>query len=70
MKYHKCPRCGLNYITEEQEYCKVCNDELCGKKSIFDDDFDQLLCPYCESNPIEIDELMCSACAERRRRHK
>lgn len=67
MKYKRCPRCGLNYITEDQTLCKVCIDETEGKKSIFDDDaFGELLCPYCEKNPIGIDEIMCAECLARR----
>ena len=29
-KYKKCPRCDLNYILEEEEYCKICQEELRG----------------------------------------
>ena len=28
--YRLCPRCELNYITEDEEYCSVCRDELHG----------------------------------------
>ena len=27
-KYVKCPRCELNWILEENEYCDVCKAEL------------------------------------------
>lgn len=30
MKLVKCPRCELNYITEEERYCKVCLREMKG----------------------------------------
>ncbi len=65
MKYKRCPRCGLNYITLDEQLCKVCKDELDGRKSIFDDD-DELICPYCEKNPIGIDDIMCSECRAKR----
>ncbi len=67
MKYKRCPRCGLNYILQDQQLCSVCIDELTGKKSIFDDEnFGELLCPYCEKNPIEIDDIMCAECRAKR----
>ena len=28
MKLVKCPRCELNYITENEKYCKVCLREM------------------------------------------
>ena len=70
MKYKKCPRCGLNYILQEEELCQVCKDEINGKKSMFDDDrYDILLCPYCDKNPIGYDEVMCEQCMARRNKN-
>ncbi len=70
MKYKRCPRCGLNYITENQRLCKVCIDEIEGRKSIFDEEtFGELLCPYCEKNPIDIDDIMCAECRAKRKRN-
>ncbi len=66
MKYVKCPRCGLNYILPDQQLCRVCLDELAGKKSIFDEDFDDLICPYCNKNKIDADEIMCAQCRAKR----
>ena len=67
MKYTKCPRCGLNYILQGEKLCKVCIDEIEGRKSIFDDDeFGELICPYCERNSMGIDELMCAECRAKR----
>lgn len=70
MKYKKCPRCGLNYILLYEEICKVCRDEIDRKKSIFDDeDYDELICPYCDKNPIGIDEIMCAQCRAKRNKN-
>lgn len=67
MKYKRCPRCGLNYITEDQRFCKVCLDEIEGRKSIFDEDgFDELICPFCEKRPVDIDDIMCAECRAKR----
>lgn len=56
MKYKKCPRCELNYIPEEEEYCTICIEELagiseerccyvCGK--ILDDEEENDICREC-----------------------
>lgn len=69
MKYKKCPRCGLNYIMQDQELCVVCKNELEGKRSIFDtEDEELILCPYCESNFMGLDDVMCKHCEKRRNR--
>ena len=31
MKLVKCPRCDLNYIREDEKYCKVCLREMKGE---------------------------------------
>lgn len=67
MKYKRCPRCGLNYILENQQMCKVCLDETEGRKSIFDEeDYGDMICPFCEKNPIDIDDVMCAECRAKR----
>ena len=30
VKYKKCPRCELNYIEEDKDYCDVCLAEMQG----------------------------------------
>ena len=70
MKYKKCPRCGLNYILLESELCQVCQDELNGKRSIFDgEDSECLLCPYCEKNYMGYDDVMCRQCEMKRNKN-
>lgn len=67
MKYKRCPRCGLNYILLNDQLCKVCCDEIDGKKSIFDEEnFGELICPYCEKNILDIDDVMCAQCRAKR----
>lgn len=67
MKYKRCPRCGLNYILQTEQLCKVCKDEIEGRKSIFDEDsFADLICPYCEKNVMDIDDIMCAQCRAKR----
>ena len=39
MGYIKCPRCDLNYILEEEQYCNVCKADLkMGPKLLFAND--------------------------------
>ena len=72
MGYVKCPRCDLNYISEEQEYCDVCKAELKkGPKLLFaNDDEEEIdpeateLCPICKQNYIRANEEMCKACRD------
>ncbi len=68
MKYKKCPRCGLNYVKNE-DVCSVCANELSGKRSVFDDeDSEEILCPYCEKNCMGIEDVMCKQCERRRKK--
>ena len=32
MGFIKCPRCELNYIREEEQYCPVCKREMRGEE--------------------------------------
>ena len=67
-KYKKCPRCELNYIEEDKEYCDVCLAEMQGGKLKFadlDDDEDlekTELCPVCGENYMHPGEKMCDEC--------
>jgi hypothetical protein len=69
MGYKKCPRCELNWIKDEDEYCDVCKTELRLKGGIvlIEDDEDEILeeerlCPECKMNYIREDEKMCATC--------
>ena len=66
-KYKKCPRCELNWIPEDEDYCDVCKAELKigGATLLEDEDEDELLCPVCRTNYIEHGEKMCSECARK-----
>ena len=69
-KYKLCPRCELNYIPEDEDYCGVCKAELkIGPQLQFavddEDDEDKKLCPVCKNCYIPINEDMCESCAER-----
>ena len=58
MKFIKCPRCELNYMTESERYCKVCLREMNG-----DGEQDELeLCSVCNEAPALPGRDVCLVC--------
>ena len=58
MKLVKCPRCELNYITENEKYCKVCLREKKG-----DAPKDEIeLCSLCNEAPALPGRDVCLFC--------
>ena len=47
MNLIKCPRCDLNYIREDEKYCKVCLREMKGEKQLEEME----LCSICNEEP-------------------
>ena len=58
MGFIKCPRCELNYIQEEEQYCSVCKREMKGE--VHDDPFE--LCSICNENPVMPGKDVCLMC--------
>lgn len=58
MGFIKCPRCELNYIREEEQYCSVCKREMKGE--VHDDPFE--LCSICNENPVMPGKDVCLVC--------
>ena len=58
MGFIKCPRCELNYIREEEQYCPVCKREMKGES--YDDPFE--LCSICKENPVMPGKDVCYTC--------
>lgn len=58
MKFVKCPRCELNYIQEDEQYCSVCKREM--KGDVKDDPFE--LCSVCGENPAIPGKDVCLFC--------
>ena len=58
MGFIKCPRCELNYIREEEQYCSVCKREMKGEAH--DDPFE--LCSICNENPVMPGKDVCYMC--------
>ena len=58
MGFIKCPRCELNYIKEEEQYCSVCRREMKGE--VHEDPFE--LCSICNENPVMPGKDVCMVC--------
>ena len=58
MKLVKCPRCELNYIREDEKYCKVCLREMKGEPT--NDDME--LCSVCNAAPALPGKDVCLSC--------
>ena len=58
MKFVKCPRCELNYITESERYCKVCLREMKGDGA--QDEVE--LCSVCNEEPALPGRDVCLFC--------
>ena len=58
MGFIKCPRCELNYIKEEEQYCSVCKREMKGE--VHEDPFE--LCSICNENPVMPGKDVCMVC--------
>ena len=58
MKFVKCPRCELNYMTESERFCKVCLREMNG-----DGARDEVeLCSVCNEEPALPGRDVCLFC--------
>lgn len=71
-KFKKCPRCEINYILEDQEYCEICQQELKGISLAEDndDDVETEICPRCRINFLCEGETICESCAAERELEK
>lgn len=58
MGFIKCPRCELNYIREEEQFCSVCRREMRGE--IQEDTVE--LCSVCGENPVIPGKDVCLSC--------
>ena len=58
MQLIKCPRCDLNYIREDEKYCRVCLRELKGEKNQEEVE----LCSICNEEPALPGRDVCLFC--------
>ena len=58
MKLVKCPRCDLNYIREDEKYCKICMQEMKGESRSEEIE----LCSICNEEPALPGKDVCLFC--------
>lgn len=58
MKLSKCPRCELNYITDGEQYCKICRLEMKGEP--VRDEIE--MCTMCGEHPAMPGKDVCLFC--------
>ena len=58
MQLIKCPRCDLNYIREDEKYCKICLQEMKGESRSEDIE----LCSICNEEPALPGKDVCLFC--------
>ncbi len=63
-KFKKCPRCEINYIPLEKEYCEICEKEMKGEAHYEEEeDYEEgVLCPRCRVNYLAEGEKLCESC--------
>ena len=65
-KYKKCPRCEVNYILNDEEYCEICQLEMKGKvlQEEIDEEGAEEICPRWREFLTE-GEKYCEACQQK-----
>ena len=58
MNLVKCPRCDLNYIREDEKYCKICLQEMKGESRSEEIE----LCSICNEEPALPGKDVCLFC--------
>jgi hypothetical protein len=58
MNLVKCPRCDLNYIREDEKYCKICLQEMKGESRSEEIE----LCSICNEEPVLPGKDVCLFC--------
>lgn len=65
----KCPRCELNYIHEDEQFCNICRRNMKGEKDEVEEM--QNMCLECGENHALKGKELCAYClGERKRREK
>lgn len=71
MAFKKCPKCELNYIREDEQYCNVCLREMrrvAGKVKRDEDDEEVLICTECGEAPAVRGSELCAECLKEQKR--
>ena len=73
MALRKCPRCELNYIKDDAQYCNVCMTEIKRMKRKDDPEKEPeeiILCSECGEAPAVKGYDLCEACLKEQKRQR
>ena len=71
MAFKKCPKCELNYIREDEQYCNVCLREMrrvASKAKRDEDEEEVLICTECGEAPAVRGSELCAECLKEQKR--
>ena len=70
MKLMRCPRCELNYMRSDAQYCDICLAELKSlkKKTAVVEEPTVEICPECNENPVVPGQELCKLCLLEKKR--
>ena len=66
MRLVKCPRCELNYIQEDEDYCKICKREIKGERHQEEIE----MCTACNEHPAMPGKDVCVFCYKEMQAHE
>ena len=67
MGLRKCPRCELNYIRDDEQFCSVCRRSMKGETESEDA---AVMCTECGENPAVRGSELCAICLREARRQE
>lgn len=67
MGFKKCPKCELNYIRDDEQFCNVCKRSMKGEP---DGDDGIAICTECGENPAVRGSELCAMCLREARRQE
>ena len=67
MGFKKCPKCELNYIRDDEQFCNICKR---GMKGEADADDSIAICTECGENPAVRGSELCAVCLREVRRQE
>ena len=67
MGFKKCPKCELNYIRDDEQFCNVCKRGMKGEPDVDDS---VAICTECGENPAVRGSELCAVCLREVRRQE
>ena len=70
MALKKCPKCELNYIREDEEYCNVCLRSMKKRRAAAEPEEEERICSECGEAPAVKGHDLCEACLKEQKRQE